>query len=365
MLHDVIHHTKYHARDNILQSNILQASQTSLIDLFGLAAREQRSRTCKRLQELVDIWENENFLPAEHLNRLRQVISDPSANHSGRSSNREDIKEEAVREPPYLMPATHGDPSLPFHELPAANLMPHIIPKKSLAMRPDLIRPIQFATGPADESLINAVKDFLEDVSNIDDPLRLLDDVNLTPSLDELGQITYRNDAGDVVGDTYYGWSRTFCENMKSRHRGMPKGDDSRPSTSGSSGTRGRSSSPTKRRRDSSSDSDRSRGRYSVQRFSPMPAFQRERTPAFNTQPPGPDHTGVFPPQNPGLPPAFNPHMQPLPPPPLPIGPNGLPVPPPRPPNWIGPWPPRPPPPPVDSRQYLERHYEGRPARRS
>jgi hypothetical protein len=362
-----MHHTKYHARDNTLQSNMLQASQTFLIDLFGLAAREQRSRTCKRLKELVDIWESEAFLPLDYQNRLRQVIADPSATQGRHPSSKEDAADEAVKDPPYLMPATHGDPSLPFHELPAANLMPHIIPKKILAMRPDSIRPIQLAAGPADESLINAVKDFLDDVSNMDDPLRVLDDDTVTPALDELGQITYRNDAGDLVGDTYYGWSRSFCENMKSRHQDARKGDSRRPpsSSSGStSSTRGRSSSPMKRRRDSRSDSDRSRSRHRMQRFSPTSAFQREHLPAYNTQPSGPNHVGGFPMQNSGLSPAFGPHLQPPPPPPIHMGPNGLPLPPPRPPNWVGPWPPLPPPPPVDSRQFPERHYDGRPPRR-
>ncbi|KAI9870790.1 MAG: hypothetical protein M1823_008639, partial [Watsoniomyces obsoletus] len=94
------------------------------------------------------------------------------------------------------MPSTHGDPSLPFYELPAGNLMPHIVPKRSTSIRPDTIRPLQFAAGPADEGLVNAVKDFLRDIEHIDDAYAI-EEKEIVADIDDLGQLSYRNEAGE------------------------------------------------------------------------------------------------------------------------------------------------------------------------
>ncbi|KAK5262766.1 hypothetical protein LTR96_011742, partial [Exophiala xenobiotica] len=66
-------------------------------------------------------------------------------------------------------------------------------------------------SGPADESLVNALKDFLHDVKGLDKTVAYLEDKGVNPEIDEMGQISYRDEAGDVVGDTYYGWSRSLC----------------------------------------------------------------------------------------------------------------------------------------------------------
>ena len=271
------------------------------------------------------------------------------------------------------MPLTHGDPSLPFYELPAGNLMPHIIPNKAIPMRADSIRPLQFAAGPADKSLANAVRDFLKDIESIDKEYDLLDTTTITPEFDEMGQISYRNEAGDVLGDTYYGWSRAFCEKMKARCRTGTNGNAKSVSQS-SSMSRSQSRSPRKRRRCSDSNSQRSRSDTSYSRSgsrsrptrirkgsasrsrpnSPPPARRPQFVPQANTAPQlsstSPSHyqpsTGLM-----AGPSHFPPPMpQPFQPPPF--GAAGMLVRPPRPPNWTGPWPP-PPPPPPGSRAFL------------
>lgn len=290
---------------------------------------------------------------------------------------------------PYVMPAMHGDPSTPWYDLPAGNLMPHIIPNSTRPINPDMVRPLQFVAGPADESLVAAVKSLLDDVKNIfegeTDP-----DESLSWDIDELGQpIVLDEVTGEVIeGEGYYGWSRTFCEKMKRRRGGVDRADDDRDRGHTS---RSRSSSRGKKRRrysdsdESSSASHRAshrRSAYSSSR-SPSPAgrrgrkgvrsrspsrsrtYSRSRSPdsprqaGARTFQPTPDRPEGFPP-NPlpaFVPPGafqngFNPALPPPPPPPPPPPYNApaqqqygsWPIPPPPPPFPNAPWPPPPPP---------------------
>jgi hypothetical protein len=284
-----------------------------------------------------------------------------------------------------MMPATHGDPSLPFYELPAANFMPHILPNRKISMRTDSIRPLQFAPGPADDALVNAVKDFLKDVERIDNTQ--IEDEGIVADIDDLGQTSHRNEAGDMVGDTYYGWSRAFCERMKSRNKGSVNGsrDRSRSRSYTSSPSRSRSSSlgpRSRKRRYSRSSGDRSmsrsrsrrRSRYAnddrMSRSPSPPRFAQSvnRAPPTQTmqRPPQPTPPPPSGPANTYQPPT---HTFQSPPPP-PLMPGNIPVPPPRPPNWPAnaPWPPPPPPPPGGSNGFPlpgpPSYYEGQAYRR-
>jgi len=262
------------------------------------------------------------------------------------------------------MPPSHGDPAAPFFDLPAANLMPHIVPNSSKPMRPDRIHALALTTGPADDSLVQAMKDFLKDVKSIDDPYAVLEEEGIVPDIDEMGQISYENEAGDLAGDTYYGWSRTFCENMKKSH-GNHDSRRSRSKSPSAGSSRSASRSPRKRRRYTSS---RSRSRSSSRSRSPKRYHSRPRIPsppsktgfqASSTELPPfqgrPQHHQPPPPTLPTpLQPTHSPHsmFQPQQPQSASISPfqpptlyNGMPVPP-RPQNWSGPWPPPPPPPP-------------------
>lgn len=274
--------------------------------------------------------------------------------------NTKDEVKASSKELPWVMPSTHGDPLAPFFDLPAANLMPHIVPNSSKSMRCEDIRALQLNSGPADESLVNALKDFLRDVQSIDNPYAMLEDEGIVPDIDEMGQILYKNEADDVVGDTYYGWSRAFCEKMKTRDQeesGLQRGR----SRSVSSG-RSSSTSPRKRRRYSSS---RSRSRSTTRDKSPARHAQRFRRSSPYTQP-SRSFSPQQPPQQPQPQRFGNGYHDYVPPPPPPMsapfnntapsnfrrssaGPNDMLATPPRPPNWQGPWPPPPPPPPPAS----------------
>lgn len=261
---------------------------------------------------------------------------------------------------------------MPYFDLPAGNLMPHIMPNSSAAIRPDQVRALQFVAGPADDGLVHAVKDFLKEVNDIDDSAQA--DVSaIVTDIDELGQTSYQDEDGDVVySDTYYGWSRTFCEKMKKRRDG-DNGRETRARSYSSSRSlsRSRSRSPRKRRRYSDSISSRSASRsrsrrsrdgrraessrrrvsgdhrkrsrprsYSPDQSHALPAPPLTRG---NSHPAG-GVASQFPPtmitQTNGPPFHGLPNQIPFPPA---LGPGGLPFPPPPPPpppNYAGPWPP-------------------------
>lgn len=349
LINDIFHHIKDHDYDPAVRDNVQQGLQQVLPELFANAASENKKRTNGRLNELINIWEAEKYCSAEVLIGLRNAVT-IGVSEEAIKDNKDGLVTQ-TKELPWIMPATHGDPTAPFFDLPAANLMPHIVPNSSRPMRPEQIRALHFTPGTADESLVNALKDFLKDVRSIDDPDSTLEEEGVVPEVDEIGQLTYKNEADDVVGDTYYGWSRAFCERMKKR----AKEDDSpqRGQSRSPSSSRSRSQSPRKRRRYTTSSS-RSRSRSGHQgRLSPhLEARQRKYSPPLSQA------RTVTPENRPSLgsgqviyqqPPA--PRQPPLPAnvpfiPPQMHG-NGMPIPPPRPPSWQGPWPPPPPPPPA------------------
>jgi len=328
--------------------------------------------------ELLSLWKEEKYYPSDYIMKLREALDTTpgSANLKALGTNiKTPEPAPKVKELPFVMPSTHGDPGMPYFDLPAGNLMPHIVPNSSVAITPDHVRALQFVPGPADDGLVHALKDFLKEVENINSSAHS-DEGAIVRDIDDLGQISYQDENGEIVdGDTYYGWSRTFCEKMKKRRQ-----DDSsrqgraRSYSSGRSSSRSRSRSrsrsPRKRRRYSDSISSRSasrsrssrsrgprRGRrddsyprrtsndhrqqqsrsrsYSPEQPNPLPAAPLSRANsqrAFASQLPPSTIT-----QNQS--PLFNilPNQIPFQPP---LGPGGLPLPPPPPPNYSGPWPP-------------------------
>ncbi len=392
LLNDLLHHTKYHMHDSSLFSAFSDAIQPFVLDLIQLAAAKDRPKIRTRIDILLQVWQTEAYFSRDHVEKLRETVNNSvMAGADEVSPNAADFPGKILdtKEQPYVMPPSHGDPSTPYHDLPAGNLMPHIMPNKSVPIRTDDVRALQFVAGPADETLVIALKDFMTVVAGIDNgAVDVRDDQATIEDIDDLGQHLVCDEAGQLVtGRTYYGWSRDFCEKMK--RRGGEKGARGGRERSDSS-SRSRSRSTRKRRRYSSSVSRRStsfsrspsrdgmpyssfrngrrdysslererqknRSRTRSRSYSPnlgprlatteaptaganAPHYQ---TPSQNIRP------SVYPtPQAVPSPPSFlPPHMglnqlgfQPP-----PMGPGGLPVPPPPPANYSGPWPPPPPP---------------------
>ncbi|KAB8234732.1 RNA polymerase II-binding domain-containing protein [Aspergillus alliaceus] len=360
LLNDLFHHTKYHLDSTAAFSTFTGSSQPYIVELLGYAAsydREKNPKHHRRLDALLDIWDQHGYYGSDYVNKLREVVKNSAlsgpvkASIDVEESNTDSANRLPSKDVPFTMPSTHGDPSTPYYDLPAGNLVPHIIPDSTAPLRPDSVKPLQFLAGPADDKLVDALKAFLKDVDQIygaDKPEPKGDEI---VDIDELGQTVIRDGiTGDILdSDTYYGWSRGFCQRMK---------------RSSKSGSRSRSQSPHKRRRYSDSLSDDSRrsrsrsrtrtpprrfGRYDSRSRSVSQSRSRSRERSYSPRPPSPPrsmppahHHNQF---NNGVPPGF-------PPPPLPMhfppGPpafsQGMPGAPPPPPNYQGQWPPPPPP---------------------
>ncbi|KAF7596571.1 hypothetical protein BBP40_000971 [Aspergillus hancockii] len=220
LLNDLFHHTKYHLDSGVAFFILTGSLQPYIVELLGYAAfcdREKNPKHHRRLDTLLDIWEQNGYYGSDYVNKLREVVKNSAL--SGPVKTSIDVEESntdfANRPPskdaPFVMPSTHGDTSTPYYDLPAGNLVPHIIPDSTIPLRPDSIKPLQFLAGPADGKLVVALKAFLKDVDQIygiDRPEPKEDEV---VDIDELGQTVIRDrDTGDILqGDTYYGWSRS------------------------------------------------------------------------------------------------------------------------------------------------------------
>jgi CID domain len=277
LINDLLHHAKVHSNDASLSSKI----QPSLVDLLSSAASfTNTSKHQRKLHSLLDIWEHKQYYSAEYIAKLREAArlaleGGESTDASRHSDSKVDMVSKSSRSIPFMMPAMHGDQGTPWYDLPAANLMPHIVPNSARPINPELVKPLRFIAGPADETLANAVRELLREAN---------DKFEATQShghfieplwdIDELGQTILRDDmTGEILsGEGYYGWSKAFCEKMKRRRKGLAYTESSsyresdrrgrsRSQTRSLSRTSSRSSQPHKRRRYSDSDEDRSRNR--------------------------------------------------------------------------------------------------------
>ncbi|KAL5338087.1 hypothetical protein BJX70DRAFT_408885 [Aspergillus crustosus] len=350
LLNDLFHHTKYHNPSTAAFSSLSGSLQPHIVELLSYAAsfdREKHPKHHKRLDELLDIWQEHGYFSADYVGKLREVVANSAVSGPVRMSAtpgahvvEPDCK---LRDGPFVMPPTHGDPSTPYYDLPAGNLIPHMVPNSSVPLHPNMIKPLQFLAGPADGTLVNALKTFLNDVDRIYAPGEVEAKNGELVDIDELGQTVIRDAiSGEILeGETYYGWSRSFCDEMKkrnardkseSRSRSPPKrrrysdsSDDSRYRSS-----RSRTPPRDSRRYSRSRTPRRSRSRdksYSP----PVPAFQQHNQ---HNQQPHPYAQPQYPPQPPQLPPQ-QPQVQ------FPPTTNAFPPPPP---NYPGQWPPPPPP---------------------
>ncbi|CAG8956045.1 hypothetical protein HYFRA_00008901 [Hymenoscyphus fraxineus] len=378
IINDLLYHAKYRSSDASICSKV----QPILVDLFGRAASFKACpKHQKKLLDLLQIWEDKGYYSKDYITKLREAVKngselgdDAQAGATTSIAVDQASTTKLAKSAPYIMPAMHGDPSTPWYDLPAGNLMPVIEPNSTRPINPDMIRPMQFVAGPASEELVTAVKALLDDVHVIYGT-ELEGDEKGSWDIDELGQpIVLDEITGDILeGEGYYGWSRGFCEKMKRRKKGLDKPDRGRDRRS-----RSRSSSRGRKRPHSDSDSSpegpRSRQRrrsYTSSRSASSASGRngdsRTRTRDRSYSPPSarrPDshsreqqqYTGT------GIPPRPPPMMNqpPPPPPPMPFqqgfNPN-FPPPPPPPHFNNGPVPPPPygwappPPPPMNFNQ--------------
>ena len=387
LLNDLFHHTKYHVESPLAFSTLSGHIQSFLVNLLGATSAyslEVYIKQHQRITDLLDIWERKGYFPSSFIRKLRDSASNASnagyANRDDDTNISENAFGEERKDAPYVLPSSHGDTSTPFYDLPAGNMMPHIIPNSTKAINPKFMKALQFTAGPADENLVVAVREFLQNVQSQD--IHRSEEREDAMDTDELGQSVLADEAVVKVleGEAYYGWSKGFCQRMKSRGvelgaMGMilkRAGSDDRSqsprkkrhySYSGSSRSRDRSidrspsssssdqgskrpnnqRSPSRSRNPSREQrryrSMRSRSRSGSLSYSPpqtVLAFQRPSLPADMPPMQQAQGQGLPPPSSIPFPHPFSKGF--------PLDPRGVPIPPPPPPNYQGPWPPPPPP---------------------
>ena len=374
LVHDSLHHARHHARDPQAYGSVsvkLKECIQGLVRATSALDAGPYSRHLRKLHDLIQLWEEADYFDASCIQELRDA---GKGGHEVEKGGKEGMQEiaslsEDRKSHPYLMPASHGDASTPFYDLPAGNMMPHIIPNSTNPINPQLVRPLQFAAGPAEQDLASSVKAFLDDVDSLDH--LSFEGIGEMVDVDELGQSIVRDKLTKEIvrAEGYYGWSRNFCEKMKRGEdiAGLSKdiSDDSGDEVVWNSRKRRRpnySQSGSSRSRSRSLSSSRSQ-RYSRERYRSLRSRSPSRSPSRSYSPPSPPPNVVGPPASsqalptsiPGRSPPRDPRRPPLlsrhgPAPPSALsnpGPNptslGAAIPP-RPPNYDGLWPPPPPP---------------------
>ena len=390
LFNDLLHHTKFHNDSSSAYTTLVGSLQLHMVELIRTLATYDRTIHIshhKKIKTLLDEWSRNAYFSTAYTEKLRETALQvgTDGNFQGQLQTYEmpgdvlaknDSWNKPKKDTPFLMPATHGDSSTPYYDLPAGNMMPHILPNSATPINTHLVKPIQLSPGPANNDLVVALKDFFKDVDALYGQ-HIDDDEGISMDIDEMGQSIVRDEVtGDAIGgDGYYGWSHAFCERMKRRHKRKSvdvrgrndsaseeesqsrykrrRRSSSAESSSFSRGT-SRSRSRSNRRTGVGPNESYLRGRLSGTLHSRSRSPSRSRSRSRSYSPPPQFSTS----KKSQTPSSMHMHVSATasaPPPPypmafpqgIPVGPGGVPLPPPPPPNYNGPWPPPPPPPPL------------------
>ncbi|KAK5656107.1 hypothetical protein OQA88_4867 [Cercophora sp. LCS_1] len=221
VLNDILYHVKFRNYDEAFAEKLVP----SLASLIRSASSFSNApKHIGKIQNLIDLWrERGYFHPSIIDNLLNSVNQTPPAKDSI-SSDAQLASVKSVtkigKAVPFLMPAMHGDPNTPWYDLPAGNWLQALEPNSTRPMNPSMIKPLVLAAGPAEKGLVEAVKKLLVDVDKIYS--RDLNPSEAFPDVSQMGEYVEVDEVnGEVIdGETYYGWSRAFCEKMKARKRG-------------------------------------------------------------------------------------------------------------------------------------------------
>ncbi|KAK4104891.1 hypothetical protein N658DRAFT_392967, partial [Parathielavia hyrcaniae] len=221
ILNDILYHAKHRARD---EGFALKLEPTLPTLVRSAASFNNCPKHIQKIQDLIGLWEENGYFARTVIQQLRAAVEEgPTPGEGGQSTDEVDSSASAVakaaKSAPWVMPAMHGDPSTPWYDLPAGNWLPVLEPNSTRPINPSMIKPLVLAQGPADKSLVEAVKSLLVDVERIYSKEIDLDEP--PPNVGRLGERVEIDElTGEIIdGDTYYGWSRAFCEKMKRRRQ--------------------------------------------------------------------------------------------------------------------------------------------------
>lgn len=244
---------------------------TQAVVSLDLPRSRRNSKFHRRIGDLLDLWEEHGYYTHDFVNKLRDA-AEKAGKATGSGSGKRDQAEEVGksvlggRDAPYLVPATHGDPSTPYYDLPAANMMPLITPNSSRPINTYKMKPLQFTAGPADQVLTTAVKKLLDDVERLYDVTHSKYE-GIVVDRDIMGQPMIRDsNSGEVSRESYYGWSQEFCRKMKRLRlegKNIQLEGPSKDMSLRDAAASGRSRSRSRTRSRTRSPSPRKRRRYS------------------------------------------------------------------------------------------------------
>ncbi|KAK3365983.1 hypothetical protein B0T24DRAFT_683037 [Lasiosphaeria ovina] len=246
ILNDILYHTKVRMSDESFAKN-LEGLGPVIPSLFSSTSSfEKCPKHVAKIKALIGLWEQGMYFTDAFVAELRAALDSPLSGQHGLSSEGTAVAK-AAKTPNFVFPSTHGDPSTPWFDLPAGNMISLLRQRPNRPMNPSDIKATVLPTSPPPADLVDAVKKLLVDVDKIYET-----EVNVNetrPDINQMGE-EFRIDetTGSTVGDTYYGWSRNFCEQMKARARGdnTPDGEQRGRARSPRSYSRSRSSSQHK-----------------------------------------------------------------------------------------------------------------------
>ncbi len=227
ILSDALHHA------DATNGSLATAGDATMPALVASAAAfENCPKHMRKLQALVDIWQDKEHFPPATIAKLRDAIASKGSNvatngEAATTTATESSVPKIAKDVPFTIPAMHGDATTPWFDLPAATWLPHLTPSSTDPMPPEFIKPLHLAAGPADDKLAAAVKRLLSTADRLYSSSHNAAD-GPDEDIGELGErIVIDEITGDVIsGETYYGWSLRFCEQMKTRRRNSADGKD-------------------------------------------------------------------------------------------------------------------------------------------
>ncbi|VUC33269.1 unnamed protein product [Clonostachys rosea] len=218
LLNDVIHHFVTRLDNRKLES----AWEAHLPALVAAAAGfDNCPKHKKKLVNLINLWEERSYFSASFVAKLRDALANGvSTQQPVSESITSSVK--LSKDTPFILPALHGDPSTPWFDLPASTWLMHMEANSTKPMKPEEIKPLQLKAGPASEKLVAAVQGLLADA----DFLFSKESKDNNDEINELGErIVLDEVTGEIIGgETYYGWSTQFCQQMKDHKRRAKNG---------------------------------------------------------------------------------------------------------------------------------------------
>ncbi|EPS38957.1 hypothetical protein H072_7251, partial [Dactylellina haptotyla CBS 200.50] len=235
LINDTIHYTTFYSSPPMPFG---KGVEPFLKDLFSLAQDPTRKKQRARLEKLLSIWSSKHYFSEDTISEWRNEVAKSFEHEQNIEDPQEATKEAKPKDQQVLLPALHGDPTVPYHDLPATTMLPLMRPNSPTPINTRFLKPIVLKAGPPPKALAEAVDVFVKSV----DKMWYGGDMRVMPDVDEMGVDIIKPldgqdddllDEPDMIKNTeegYYGWSRGFAIQMMKRRKGESKRSESHSS---------------------------------------------------------------------------------------------------------------------------------------